>query len=81
MKKTKSLKNDFKKCMVCVVCCETFVKIFLFFLFLGEFAEGRGGKQLHLLTLFKMKLFYPLFSLSARPQVNEEVFFCDWKKK
>jgi hypothetical protein len=29
------------KCMVCVVCCETFVKIFLFFLFLGEVAEGR----------------------------------------
>jgi hypothetical protein len=59
------------------VCCETFVKIFLYFLFLGEVAEGR----LHLLTLFKMKLFYPLFSLSARPQVNEEVFFLNWKKK
>jgi hypothetical protein len=26
-------------------------------------------------------LFYPLFSLSARLHVNEEVFFlCDWKK-
>jgi hypothetical protein len=26
--------------MVRVVCCETFVKIFIYFLFLGEVAEG-----------------------------------------
>jgi hypothetical protein len=40
-KSRKKLSPHPTKCMVCVVCCETFVKIFFYFLFLGEVAEER----------------------------------------
>jgi hypothetical protein len=62
--------------MVCVVCC---VKIF--FNFWGKLQRG-GWKATSSAYTFQNEVVLPLVSLSARPQVNEKVFFLhDWKKK
>jgi hypothetical protein len=56
---TKLLSPHSTKCMVCVVCCETFVKIFFIFYFWGKLQRG-GWKATSSTYTFQNEVVLPL---------------------